>query len=820
MSKSVVLFVYIIAKISHGLVPYINRKVKAPTPIGQVPCSQHLLLLVKSPAHSTYSYWSSHLLIAPIPFGHVPCPQHLLLLVKSPAPSTCLQLVRSPAPNFCLRLVKSPAHTLQVLAKSKMTSELIRLASYINFPYDRIHIFCTELAHCGYVYTGISTVIECEACRARVRIQENWELTHYKLRHARGCVFDGNSQDPTSELNKDETVTTTDIGASHDFYEERNDLKPDSCIESKQLMTQSLSSFDDSNYIKSHLSTSHQNDTLYLNNLLPTTTTEHNKEKQDLAASSSVNITSETANYLTIGAVEFFDFPDLFIPEYFGFNSSNDLSHSSSSGRDCVKNPGHFAYFTLSSLRMEQIPSTFRCSEMLKLLNVMGDLTVRIIGSSTSSRRQLRHSTTVNQFQRKTGTGFIIEYPCRGKPPSQKSKFTSIRKMLPIWKQASVNYVYIQTSRHVVYDDGEAQKTVVEILLDGHERKTVSLEGKFVLGSEVPGDNQCLLVCECTDSGFIQRLNELQQEFYQLAERLPLKVKKGLLKKLFMVHHPHGGPKVLSYGDFVRIKYKYCAGSDISQPVLTKLNNQEPVLSDGTSYRKSLYYAADTCPGSCGAPVLTFTHRSGDTSGVSSLHVDLWMHNGVETTHKLGVSVLKACTAADLLPRPDGPENGHLTMPEDDSEDEDSLGKQKPESLASSGFYYTEVADCVRCFQCGLRLRSWKPGDDVITEHKKHGPSCPYLHLLLNGVARDSAEAMAASDITSQSGENMMVTLLEKENREWRRQLTCKICFKSDVKDVFLPCGELYACSECSKLLTHCPSCNKPILATVTVYMT
>ncbi|KAH9507990.1 hypothetical protein Btru_052528 [Bulinus truncatus] len=753
----------------------------------------------------------------------------------------------------------------------KMTSELKRLASYANFPQDITKVYCTKLASNGYIYTGRGLVIECEACRTRVQIQENWGQMKNTSMHAKRCVFYKNAQDLASELSE-ETIATEAIGACSNINEDMNELESDGYIEPKQLMTQSLSAFDDFNStVASHLSTIQKTDNLYTTRLHATG--EANKqEKHDLATSSTVNISSETANYLTVGAIEFFDFPDVFSPEFFGFNSSNDLNPSISNKRDCVKNPGHFAYFTLSSLRMEQIPSTFRCPEMLKLLYVMGDLTVRIIGSSTSSRRKLRHSMTVNQFKRKTGTGYIIEYPCTEKPPSQKSKFTSIRKMLPIWKQASVNYVYIQTSRHVVYDDDEAQKTVVEILLDGHERKTVSIDGKFVLGSEVPGDNQCLLVCECTDSGFIQRLNELQQEFYQLAERLPLKVKKGLLKKLFMVHHPHGGPKVLSYGDFVRVKYKYCAGSDISQPlltklndqepgethtVLTKLNDQEPVLSDGTSYRKSLFYAADTCPGCCGAPVLTFTQRSGDTSGVSSLHVDLWMHNGVETTHKLGVSVLKACTAADLLPRPDGPENGHLTMPEDDSEDEDSLGKQKvnspvykvisslahpeyamyqsrldsfkgweygnilqPESLALSGFYYTEVADCVRCFQCGLRLRSWKPGDDVITEHKKHGPSCPYLHLLLNGVARDSAEAMAASDITSQSGENMMVTLLEKENREWRRQLTCKICFKSDVKDVFLPCGELYACSECSKLLTHCPSCNKPILATVTVYMT
>lgn len=68
-------------------------------------------------------------------------------------------------------------------------------------------------------------------------------------------------------------------------------------------------------------------------------------------------------------------------------------------------------------------------------------------------------------------------------------------------------------------------------------------------------------------------------------------------------------------------------------------------------------------------------------------------------------------------------------------------------------------------------------------------------------------------DVRSQA-----VAVLEREQKYLKQLLVCKVCFKNPVKDLFLPCGELVACLECSKLLTHCPSCNKKILATVTTY--
>ncbi|XP_052222869.1 uncharacterized protein LOC127838878 isoform X2 [Dreissena polymorpha] len=51
---------------------------------------------------------------------------------------------------------------------------------------------------------------------------------------------------------------------------------------------------------------------------------------------------------------------------------------------------------------------------------------------------------------------------------------------------------------------------------------------------------------------------------------------------------------------------------------------------------------------------------------------------------------------------------------------------QRPEQLATAGFYYTGVDDHCRCFACDGGLRKWGPGDDSWIEHCRWFPACPY----------------------------------------------------------------------------------------------
>ena len=52
--------------------------------------------------------------------------------------------------------------------------------------------------------------------------------------------------------------------------------------------------------------------------------------------------------------------------------------------------------------------------------------------------------------------------------------------------------------------------------------------------------------------------------------------------------------------------------------------------------------------------------------------------------------------------------------------------------LAEGGFYMIARRDVVRCFSCNVVVQDWESSDNVIDEHRRHSPNCPFLNQLLN----------------------------------------------------------------------------------------
>ncbi|XP_054260293.1 death-associated inhibitor of apoptosis 1-like [Macrosteles quadrilineatus] len=50
-----------------------------------------------------------------------------------------------------------------------------------------------------------------------------------------------------------------------------------------------------------------------------------------------------------------------------------------------------------------------------------------------------------------------------------------------------------------------------------------------------------------------------------------------------------------------------------------------------------------------------------------------------------------------------------------------------PSSMATSGFYYFQREDVVRCAFCGVEIGSWVEGDDPTLDHKRWSPSCKFV---------------------------------------------------------------------------------------------
>ncbi|XP_076466958.1 baculoviral IAP repeat-containing protein 8-like isoform X1 [Babylonia areolata] len=71
-----------------------------------------------------------------------------------------------------------------------------------------------------------------------------------------------------------------------------------------------------------------------------------------------------------------------------------------------------------------------------------------------------------------------------------------------------------------------------------------------------------------------------------------------------------------------------------------------------------------------------------------------------------------------------------------------------PQELVMQGFYYAGYADCIRCFYCGVGLKSWAAHDDVMVEHVRWRPSCGYvLNIKGRQFVNDIKTRIQASDV-------------------------------------------------------------------------
>ncbi|XP_066999485.2 death-associated inhibitor of apoptosis 2 [Anabrus simplex] len=84
----------------------------------------------------------------------------------------------------------------------------------------------------------------------------------------------------------------------------------------------------------------------------------------------------------------------------------------------------------------------------------------------------------------------------------------------------------------------------------------------------------------------------------------------------------------------------------------------------------------------------------------------------------------------------------------------------------------------------------------------------------------NQAGVVPLPDINKEKSENSSsAALLAEENRRLKEARLCKICMDEEVGVVFLPCGHLVTCVNCTPSLQDCPLCRQPIKATVRTFL-
>ena len=126
----------------------------------------------------------------------------------------------------------------------------------------------------------------------------------------------------------------------------------------------------------------------------------------------------------------------------------------------------------------------------------------------------------------------------------------------------------------------------------------------------------------------------------------------------------------------------------------------------------------------------------------------------------------------------------------------------KGEELAEAGFFYSGVGERTICYQCGIKIDRWRPGDDIWRQHAYYSSSCYYLLVTrgceyINNVKGEQFYATAAEAPTQVKFDNHVKptsenetnekTLVEKvadlegKNKKLKNSRSCKVCTEREV---------------------------------------
>ncbi|KAI8792350.1 baculoviral IAP repeat-containing protein 7 [Biomphalaria glabrata] len=718
--------------------------------------------------------------------------------------------------------------------------ETLRLATFRNLPlaYMPQNLSVLLLANGGFSYRGQGDLVQCDVCKKQVALNsfvsdddsmlDPKDLVFHKMQCT--ILTDGIDSQPSLDAKGNNTVSNLDPAPESEMslanehsvptVTQLNDIDADcySCLEKKDEQINS--------------------------SYLPSDTPQHcHKEKANMNSedcskslpgqdtrNSGLLVGAEASpqSYQSQAAIDdgyISDDPNFidsahFIPEL--TNVCAEDFRQPMRALKCDKNPGHFAYFPMAFLKLEQLPSKMRLPEFLNFLQLFGMLTVRIVVKETSTARHKSDPAFQKTDNPRSGTGYVsfedfdlAANVDKSSMASGHGKWKTVKNYMKTFVKKNSEKLYIETNYHLVFDNFEAANTTVEFFFDDLTRKNVkAVKCVGMRHSGIAGDSRVILECKSADQEFISRIHQIKHQLKEVVEKLPRKIKAMMCKKLFIIHHPHGREKHLSYGDSVTVKYIVDQNRH-GRNRMARTNNQTKELN----VRKLMQYAADTCPGTSGAPVLSFLRGLPDANGSITYHLDIWIHNGEDRKNKLGGASMKELTPEDHL-------QTHLQSgAEEDSGEEDESSEnqtvcapslkvlppayqdfvlyiQRLESytklnhklihslryLAQAGFFYGGYDDCVRCFQCGLGLRSWKEGDNIYEQHQKYKPSCQYLVSQLKDRETIPEDHWLNSD---QSDENVTeklnqttLNLLKREHKELKQILMCKVCDKEPVKDL------------------------------------
>lgn len=274
----------------------------------------------------------------------------------------------------------------------------------------------------------------------------------------------------------------------------------------------------------------------------------------------------------------------------------------------CEKNPGHLKFVPVDKFSMEHLPPRYHDTDLLDIIRVISDLTVRVSVKYVSDRRPqlFPDSTRPYPFYSKhggkmmrVGSGWVQRAGVTNRSIHGGETCCCEECATSETPKTEFGHIIIFTASHVVFDKEEAVHTTCHLFYDRGGTPAacsgaITLSGMSSVNSYVKKD-----LCEMTyithNLDLIARLEEILTSYERLHDILmhrypsPWSDQEFLTSRAecvpdsevaltIIVSHPHGCSKQVSVGHYT--SKRNCA--------------------DGSS---QYTYTAATCPGSSGALV-------------------------------------------------------------------------------------------------------------------------------------------------------------------------------------------------------------------------
>ncbi|XP_059168299.1 uncharacterized protein LOC131950245 [Physella acuta] len=258
---------------------------------------------------------------------------------------------------------------------------------------------------------------------------------------------------------------------------------------------------------------------------------------------------------------------------------------------NCKKNPGHKMFIPVKNFTTEHFSSDYRDDDLIDLTKALADLTVMIAVKFTSpDRPKFVEGTKIlypcyntrGQDLLRTGTGWVKRVDKKTVEMNIKCQCSECKLSDTPSKEWWV--VYVQTSRHVIFDSSEVKQSSCRLWFDDDKSPGENISGWEIVGSNTK-KNFCYMYYVTHDLVLGDKLENMMKRFNVLDKKVSAKYesRRDVDKLTIIVSHPHGCSKQVSVGHWVD----------------RKVHSQEVQGKMLTWYT----YTNCTCPGSSGARV-------------------------------------------------------------------------------------------------------------------------------------------------------------------------------------------------------------------------